>query len=127
MLLVTLNEPTRSGSCLLLPVELRDVALALRSSGMPLKAANTPLICQSSASAPRIPPYPWLLCHGSWYTNPNWRLCRRSKPAGPQLRQSSLGVFHAKSALPSPSPFDESFIALLKVYAPLMRRPCVNG
>ena len=55
MLPRTLNEPTRSGVCRLLPVEFSDVALAVMLIGVPLKAAKTPLICQSSPSAPRMP------------------------------------------------------------------------
>src|SRR5437879_12702788 len=59
---------------------------AIIVNGLPLNAPNTPLNCQSLASALPMLPYPLVLCHGSAYTNPSCRLCRRSNPAGPQLR-----------------------------------------
>src|SRR5204862_3592809 len=128
MLPSTLKSPTTSGICRLLVDEFNDVELACRLLiGVPLNAAKTPLTCQSLPSAPATLPYPPLLRHGSWYTKPSCRLWRRSNPAGPQLRQSSLGVFHRRMARPSLSSLDESFIALLRVYAPLINSPCVNG
>src|SRR5687768_6965740 len=100
MLPSTLKSPTRSAFCWLLGV-FSDVPLAVTVKGLPVNAARTPFTCQSLAITFRTFPYPLLLCHGSAYAKPNWKLCLRSKPAGAQLRPSSLGVFHVSVDRPS--------------------------
>src|SRR2546427_640771 len=94
-------------------------------NGLPVNAAYTPFNCQSAARAFAKLPYPLSeFRHGSAYTNPSWKLCLRSKPAGAQFRESWLGVLKVSVALPSAS---LSFIALLRVYAPLNMSPFVKG